>query len=71
MSAELVGQTIANAGALLIAIALPLALVLSFWLPYMAWSATRNIRQIRQQLERLNDTLDSRAPSSPTNRFGV
>src|SRR5258708_13978319 len=42
-------------GALFFGIGLVSYFVLMFWSPYMAWSATRNFQQIRQQLERLND----------------
>jgi len=34
-------------------------IVVFFW-PYLALSAVRNLRGIRQQLERMNDTLESR-----------
>lgn len=35
-------------------------IIVVFFYPYMALSAVRNLRGIRQQLERMNDTLDSR-----------
>jgi hypothetical protein len=47
------------------------AMLLCFWLPYMAWSATRNIRQIRQQLERLNDTLESKMTITKSGPLGL
>ena len=47
-------------GMLIFAIGWATAFFLAVWLPYMAFSVTRNIRQIRIQLERLNDTLESR-----------
>jgi hypothetical protein len=47
------------------------AMLLAFWLPYMAWSATRNIRQIRQQLERLNDTLESKMTITKSGPLGL
>ena len=37
----------------------------------MAWSVTRNIKQIRVQLERLNDTLSHQeSATSPESRYG-
>lgn len=41
-----------------------------FFLPFLAWSAARNLKQIRMQFERLNDSLDARASERPTGTFG-
>jgi hypothetical protein len=59
--ARLIGELLTVSGSMLIAVGWLFGIVLVFWLPYMAWSATRNIRGIRIQLERLNDTLSSGA----------
>jgi hypothetical protein len=51
------------------------AVIIGSWallllLPWMAWSTTRNIKQIRIQLERLNDNIEARgAVSSSTNKL--
>jgi hypothetical protein len=63
---ELFLALLGSAGSLFIAVGFAAGLFLVVWLPYMAWSVTRNIRQIRVQLERLNDTLErSSSPSRP------
>ena len=36
-------------------------LIGAFFLPFLAWSAARNIKLIRRELERLNETLSSRS----------
>jgi len=50
-------------GTLFFDVAIFTALVLFLWLPYMAWSLTRNVRAIRVQLERLNDILERQSSS--------
>ena len=59
------------AGQVFLALALLTAFVLYLWLPYMAWSATRNIRQIRIQLERLNDILEASPRGARSGPLGI
>ena len=54
-------QILGPFGALVIAALWLLLVGCSLALPLVVWSITRNIRGIRRQLERLNDTLDGRA----------
>lgn len=68
---EIIGALMGIGGGFVIGAAVLGMLVLSFCLPFMAWSATRNIRDIRRQLERLNDTLESRSPARGTGTFGL
>jgi len=46
-------------------------IILTFLLPFMAWSATRNLKLIRQQLELLNETLASRGPGRSGGPLGI
>jgi hypothetical protein len=62
--AHLLGNVAAVAGMTFVSVGWIIGFLLAFWLPYMAWSVTRNIRGIRIQLERLNDTLSS-SPARP------
>lgn len=60
MSAESIGALIGTIiGVPLVAVFFFCVLIAMLFWPLLAWSATRNIRQIRIQLERLNDTLES------------
>ena len=54
---RLLGSLLAAAGMSIVGMGYLVFVLLVFWLPVMAWSVTRNIKQIRVQLERLNDTL--------------
>lgn len=40
-------------------------------LPFVAWAASRNLKRIRQQLERLNDALEARAGGPRTGPIGI
>ena len=40
-------------------------LALSYFVPIMLFIATRNVRKIRRELERLNEILESRLSSGP------
>jgi len=62
---------LASFGALFVLVGWLVGFLLAFWLPYMAWSVTRNIRQIRQQLERLNDTLESKMTITKSGPLGL
>jgi hypothetical protein len=68
---ELIGAILGASGVLIVGVGWALALVLVAWMPYMAWSVTRNIRQIRMQLERLNDTLESRLSADRPGILGI
>jgi len=57
---ELLGAIIGLSGGLVMVLGVGVYFVLLGWVPLMVLSATRNIKQIRVQLERLNDTLDSK-----------
>lgn len=48
-----------------------LGLLLYGTLPVMAWSAMRNIKGIRRQLERLNENLEARPNSARTGPLGI
>ena len=45
--------------------------VVVLWLLYLASSITRNVRLIRRQLERLNDTLDHRGTDHASGVLGL
>jgi len=45
--------------------------LLGGFMPLMAWSATRNIKQIREQLERLNETLAARDTRNSGGPLGI
>ena len=47
------------------------SLVVVIWLLYLASSITRNVRLMRRQLERLNDTLDHRGPDKGSGVLGL
>lgn len=47
------------------------SLVFVLWLLYMASSITRNVRLIRLQLERLNNTLDHRGTDHSSGVLGL
>jgi hypothetical protein len=57
--------------AIVVAIGWISGLLLVVWMPYMAWSVTRNIRHIRIQLERLNNTLESRTEGPRAGTLGL
>jgi uncharacterized membrane protein YciS (DUF1049 family) len=48
-----------------------LGILLYLLLPYMAWSVTRNIKGIREQLEALNDTLGSKMTITKSGPLGL
>jgi len=52
-------------------LAVMLGFLLTFVLPIMAWSVTKNIRGIRIQLETLNDTLGSKMTISKSGPLGL
>lgn len=69
--AGLVSNVLFMSGTTFVALGWAISLVLLAWLPYMAWSATRNIRQIRIQLERLNDTLEGKMTITKSGPLGL
>lgn len=58
--ARQIGELIGASGMLIVGVGYLTMILLVCWLPFMAWSVTRNIKQIRMQLERLNEILDSK-----------
>jgi len=56
--AHLVGALLGSVFGIVLVVGFLIAVF--FW-PYLAWSAVRNIKRIREQLERLNDNLERRA----------
>lgn len=59
---DLIAAAVGINAAILLVLGFVVYIVLGFLLPFMALSATRNLKQIRVQLERLNDTLELRLP---------
>lgn len=67
---DLLGAILSSSAMLVGGLGFVVSLVLAFWLPYMAWSATKSLRGIRRELARLNEALESRSPSGRTGTFG-
>ncbi len=53
------GDLLLSFGALWFVVGMVLYLAFAFFVPFFAFSMARNMKRIRLQLERLNDTLES------------
>jgi|GEM_PF-6696547 len=69
--ARLIADLLTLSGMLVTVAGFMTAMVLAFWLPYMAWSVTRNIKGIREQLEALNDTLGTKMTITKSGPLGL
>ena len=68
---ELISRVIGVSAGLLFAVLWVFVLFLGAGLPIMAFVVMRNITKIRVQLERLNDTLETRGNNGPGNILGL
>lgn len=64
-------DVIANGGALLILLGFCATIFLGGFFPVFVWSIARNTKKIRQQLERLNDTLEGRGAGGRPGALGL
>lgn len=69
--AHAIGVVLGTWVGLLWQLAVTVGLLLTFVLPIMALSVTRNIRGIRVQLETLNDTLGSKMTITKSGPLGL
>jgi hypothetical protein len=68
---EILGQLIGSLGALLLVLAIPIVLVLAVVWNVTLFRAMKSIVGIREQLERLNQTLESRITVTRTGPLGL
>lgn len=69
--ARLVSDLMFSTGVTFFVLAWVVGLMLAIFWPFMAWSAMRNVKGIRQELERLNNTLSNNVHITKTGPLGL